>query len=163
MFNRLLNRDNYLQYNFQLIFQGHLEFHCPASTHGTNGKCNKEWSYPEVRTCALLSLEERQVFEEKLVLLSAGKYCEYKQVNPSQHLTLNMYHYWNWGSWNVVRCERWCDMHGKAANIFQKFSGGKINNKVDFFQSFPETHFYGKGGQYIIFPYFPTISVPSFT
>ncbi|XP_055502431.1 uncharacterized protein LOC129703753 isoform X4 [Leucoraja erinacea] len=62
-----------------LIDQGHLEFHCPASTHGTNGKCNKEWSYPEVRTCALLSLEERQVFEEKLTLLSAGKYCEYKQ------------------------------------------------------------------------------------
>ncbi|XP_078266141.1 uncharacterized protein LOC144599252 isoform X2 [Rhinoraja longicauda] len=63
-----------------LMDQGHMKFHCPASAHGTNGKCNKEWSYQEVRTCALLSVEERQVFEEKLGLLSAAKYCEYKQI-----------------------------------------------------------------------------------
>ncbi|XP_059843090.1 uncharacterized protein DDB_G0292642-like [Hypanus sabinus] len=61
------------------ISEGHFKFHCPALTYDTNRTCGKEWSYVEVRRNALLSVEEWQFFEEKLAILSASSYCEYKQ------------------------------------------------------------------------------------
>ncbi|XP_067851562.1 probable E3 ubiquitin-protein ligase RNF144A-A [Heptranchias perlo] len=57
-----------------LIDQGHFTFHCPA----IKNKCNKEWSYVEVRRHALLTDDEQQYFEEKVATLAAAKYCEYK-------------------------------------------------------------------------------------
>ncbi|XP_059843052.1 uncharacterized protein LOC132403614 [Hypanus sabinus] len=58
---------------------GHFKFHCPAVIDDTNEGCGKEWSYVEVCRHALLSVEERQDFEEKLATLAASSYCEYKQ------------------------------------------------------------------------------------
>ncbi|XP_062902042.1 uncharacterized protein LOC134345385 isoform X11 [Mobula hypostoma] len=61
------------------ISQGHFKFHCPALIDETNEGCGEEWSYMEVCRHALLSVEERQLFEEKLATLAASSYCEYKQ------------------------------------------------------------------------------------
>ncbi|XP_072896970.1 uncharacterized protein [Hemitrygon akajei] len=61
------------------ISEGHFKFHCPAVIDGTEEGCGKEWSYVEVCRHALLSVEERQDFEEKLATLAASSYCEYKQ------------------------------------------------------------------------------------
>ncbi|XP_059843116.1 uncharacterized protein DDB_G0292642-like [Hypanus sabinus] len=61
------------------ISEGHFKFHCPAVIDGINEGCGKEWSYMEVCRHALLSVEERQDFEEKLATLAASSYCEYKQ------------------------------------------------------------------------------------
>ncbi|XP_059845538.1 uncharacterized protein DDB_G0292642-like [Hypanus sabinus] len=61
------------------ISEGHFKFHCPAVIDDTDEGCGKEWSYVEVRRKALLSVEERQDFEEKLATLAASSYCEYKQ------------------------------------------------------------------------------------
>ncbi|XP_072111646.1 uncharacterized protein [Mobula birostris] len=61
------------------ISQGYFKFHCPALIDGTNVGCGEEWSYEEVCRNALLSIEERQFFEEKLATLAASSYCEYKQ------------------------------------------------------------------------------------
>ncbi|XP_059804314.1 uncharacterized protein DDB_G0292642-like [Hypanus sabinus] len=61
------------------ISEGHFKFHCPAVIDDTNEGCGKEWSYLEVCRHALLSVEERQDFEEKLATLAASSYCEYKQ------------------------------------------------------------------------------------
>ncbi|XP_078058964.1 uncharacterized protein LOC144484299 [Mustelus asterias] len=61
-----------------LIDQGHFTFHCPALKEGTQEKCNKQWSYVEVRRHALLNDEERQYFEEKVCTLAAAMYCEHK-------------------------------------------------------------------------------------
>ncbi|XP_072111647.1 uncharacterized protein [Mobula birostris] len=59
--------------------QGYFKFHCPAIIGKRNEGCGKEWSYMEVCRHALLSVEERQIFEERLVTLAASSYCEYKQ------------------------------------------------------------------------------------
>ncbi|XP_078065221.1 E3 ubiquitin-protein ligase DDB_G0292642-like [Mustelus asterias] len=61
-----------------LIDQSHFTFHCPAEKEGTKEKCNKQWSYVEVRRHALLTDEEQMYFEEKVATLAAAKYCEYK-------------------------------------------------------------------------------------
>ncbi|XP_062902035.1 uncharacterized protein LOC134345385 isoform X4 [Mobula hypostoma] len=61
------------------ISQGYFKFHCPALIDETNEGCGEEWSYMEVCRHALLSVEERQIFEEKLATLAASSYCEYKQ------------------------------------------------------------------------------------
>ncbi|XP_067898183.1 probable E3 ubiquitin-protein ligase RNF144A-B [Heterodontus francisci] len=61
-----------------LIDQGHFTFHCPAEKEDTVEKCNKQWSYVEVRRHALLTDEEQQYFEEKVATLAAAKYCEFK-------------------------------------------------------------------------------------
>ncbi|XP_059845575.1 uncharacterized protein DDB_G0292642-like isoform X2 [Hypanus sabinus] len=61
------------------ISQGHFKFYCPAIIDGINKGCGKEWSYMEVCRHALLSVEERQDFEEKLATLAASSYYEYKQ------------------------------------------------------------------------------------
>ncbi|XP_059843002.1 uncharacterized protein DDB_G0292642-like [Hypanus sabinus] len=61
------------------ISQGHFKFHCPAVIDGINEGCGKEWSYMEVCRHALLSVEERQDFEEKLATLATSSYYEFKQ------------------------------------------------------------------------------------
>ncbi|XP_038672778.1 probable E3 ubiquitin-protein ligase ARI5 isoform X1 [Scyliorhinus canicula] len=61
-----------------LIEQNHFTFHCPAAKENNTQKCNKIWSYLEVRRHALLDDEEQQYFEERVSTLAAAKYCEYK-------------------------------------------------------------------------------------
>ncbi|XP_072896975.1 E3 ubiquitin-protein ligase DDB_G0292642-like isoform X2 [Hemitrygon akajei] len=61
------------------ISEGHFKLHCPALIDDTDEVCGKEWCYVEVCRKALLSVEERQDFEEKLAILAASSYCEYKQ------------------------------------------------------------------------------------
>ncbi|XP_038672780.1 uncharacterized protein LOC119976365 isoform X2 [Scyliorhinus canicula] len=61
-----------------LMDQNHFTFHCPAAKENNTQKCNKIWSYLEVRRHALLDDEEQQYFEERVSTLAAAKYCEYK-------------------------------------------------------------------------------------
>ncbi|XP_078420726.1 putative E3 ubiquitin-protein ligase RNF144A-A [Cetorhinus maximus] len=61
-----------------LMDQGHFTFHCPAVRENTMQMCHKAWSYVEVRRHALLNDEEQQYFEEKVSMLAAAQYCEYK-------------------------------------------------------------------------------------
>ncbi|XP_028285444.1 uncharacterized protein LOC114451098 [Parambassis ranga] len=58
--------------------QGIFKFRCCALVDG-NKRCNKEWSYPEVRRLADLSVEEMQHFEETIARLAAEQYCDGKQ------------------------------------------------------------------------------------
>uniref|UniRef100_UPI00398E4B98 E3 ubiquitin-protein ligase DDB_G0292642-like n=1 Tax=Pristiophorus japonicus TaxID=55135 RepID=UPI00398E4B98 len=67
----------------QISMTGNFTFHRPAVKEGTEEKCNKQWSYVEVRRHALLTDEEQQYFEEKFATLAAAKYCEYKWLNKS--------------------------------------------------------------------------------
>ncbi|XP_037706423.1 probable E3 ubiquitin-protein ligase RNF144A-A isoform X1 [Choloepus didactylus] len=57
--------------------QGHFKLHCPADVNG--GRCGAEWSYPEVRRCALLDDAEQGEFERKLALTAARLYCDFKE------------------------------------------------------------------------------------
>ncbi|XP_006803532.1 probable E3 ubiquitin-protein ligase ARI7 [Neolamprologus brichardi] len=51
-----------------LLNQGVYKFTCPA--------CVAEWSYPEVRRLAALTVEEMEYFEEKIAQLAATDYSE---------------------------------------------------------------------------------------
>ncbi|KAF3837142.1 hypothetical protein F7725_004606 [Dissostichus mawsoni] len=57
---------------------GQYKFKCPALKDGTVKKCDKEWSYQEVRRLAVLTAEEMAYFEEKMARLAATEYCEFK-------------------------------------------------------------------------------------
>ncbi|XP_037613934.1 uncharacterized protein DDB_G0292642-like [Sebastes umbrosus] len=70
--------DNLTLWCCRLLKEGQYKFKCPASKDGTEGKCNKEWSYQEVHRLALLTAEERQYFEENIARLAATEYCELK-------------------------------------------------------------------------------------
>ncbi|KAM9836673.1 uncharacterized protein ACBR49_019114 [Aulostomus maculatus] len=61
-----------------LLDQGQYKFKCPALKEGTLQKCDAEWSYPEVRRLAVLTVEEMQYFEEHTARLAAAEYCEFK-------------------------------------------------------------------------------------
>ncbi|XP_075386228.1 uncharacterized protein LOC142424779 [Tenrec ecaudatus] len=67
-----------------LMDQGHFQLHCPADINGN--KCGARWSYPEVRRCASLSGSEQREFEEKLALLAAKLYCDYKECPSCKSL-----------------------------------------------------------------------------
>ncbi|XP_078521771.1 E3 ubiquitin-protein ligase DDB_G0292642-like [Lissotriton helveticus] len=54
-----------------LLDQGHGKFHCPADVAGQ--KCLKEWPYMEVRKNALLTDDERAMFEEKMALIAGQR------------------------------------------------------------------------------------------
>ncbi|XP_048460761.1 uncharacterized protein DDB_G0292642-like isoform X2 [Rhincodon typus] len=58
-----------------LMDQGHFIFYCPAVNEGTEEKCDKQWSYVEVRRHALLTDEEQQYFEKKIATLAACPGC----------------------------------------------------------------------------------------
>ncbi|KAM9663899.1 E3 ubiquitin-protein ligase ARIH2-like [Trichechus inunguis] len=60
-----------------LMDQGYFKLCCPADVNGE--KCGAQWSYPEVRRCAVLSNEEQHQFEQKLALLAARLYCDFKE------------------------------------------------------------------------------------
>ncbi|XP_049425010.1 E3 ubiquitin-protein ligase RNF19A [Epinephelus fuscoguttatus] len=62
-----------------LLDQGQYKFKCPALEDGTLQKCDEEWSYQEVRRLAVLTAEEMQYFEEKMALLAATEYCDFKE------------------------------------------------------------------------------------
>ncbi|XP_072314887.1 E3 ubiquitin-protein ligase RNF19A-like [Eucyclogobius newberryi] len=55
--------------------QGIYKFKCPALVEGTK-RCNKPWSYQEVRRLADLSVDEMQYFEEHIARLAATECCE---------------------------------------------------------------------------------------
>ncbi|KAJ0055445.1 hypothetical protein NL108_003810, partial [Boleophthalmus pectinirostris] len=54
---------------------GNYKFKCPAIVQGTR-RCNKPWSYQEVRRLADLSVEEMQYFEENIARLAAAEHSE---------------------------------------------------------------------------------------
>ncbi|XP_006893556.1 PREDICTED: uncharacterized protein LOC102854719 [Elephantulus edwardii] len=60
-----------------LLDQGYFKLCCPADVDGE--KCGAEWPYPEVRRCAVLSDTEQREFEQKLALMAAKLYCDYKE------------------------------------------------------------------------------------
>ncbi|XP_014454209.1 E3 ubiquitin-protein ligase RNF217 [Alligator mississippiensis] len=60
-----------------LLDQGYFNFHCPADVNGQ--KCGEEWSYQEVRQNALLTEEEQEEFEKKLVAFAAKYYSDLKE------------------------------------------------------------------------------------
>ncbi|XP_069474343.1 E3 ubiquitin-protein ligase DDB_G0292642-like [Ambystoma mexicanum] len=60
-----------------LLDQGSVKFHCPADVDGK--KCGKEWTYVEIRRHALLTDDEQRMFEEKMALIAAKQFCEYKE------------------------------------------------------------------------------------
>nr|XP_043878037.1 probable E3 ubiquitin-protein ligase RNF217 isoform X3 [Solea senegalensis] len=61
--------------------EGDYKFTCPALVNGTK-KCNKLWSYQEVRRLADLSPEEMQDFEMTMAHLAVTSYCE---TQPCPH------------------------------------------------------------------------------
>ncbi|XP_034061148.1 putative E3 ubiquitin-protein ligase ARI6 [Gymnodraco acuticeps] len=61
-----------------LLDQGQYKFKCPALKDGTVKKCDKEWSYQEVRRLAVLTASEMAYFEERMARLAATEYCEFK-------------------------------------------------------------------------------------
>ncbi|XP_006893557.1 PREDICTED: uncharacterized protein LOC102855121 [Elephantulus edwardii] len=60
-----------------LMDQGHFKLYCPAVVD--EDKCGAEWPYSEVRRCAVLSDTEQREFEQKLALMAAKLYCDYKE------------------------------------------------------------------------------------
>uniref|UniRef100_A0A3Q1C5F3 RING-type domain-containing protein n=1 Tax=Amphiprion ocellaris TaxID=80972 RepID=A0A3Q1C5F3_AMPOC len=60
-----------------LLDQGHYTFKCPALVEGTT-RCNKAWSYQEVRRLADLSVEEMQHFEDNMARMAAARHCEFQ-------------------------------------------------------------------------------------
>uniref|UniRef100_A0A3Q1B6I3 RING-type domain-containing protein n=1 Tax=Amphiprion ocellaris TaxID=80972 RepID=A0A3Q1B6I3_AMPOC len=65
------------QNDFSLCFKGHYTFKCPALVEGTT-RCNKAWSYQEVRRLADLSVEEMQHFEDNMARMAAARHCEFQ-------------------------------------------------------------------------------------
>ncbi|XP_048460762.1 uncharacterized protein LOC109911076 isoform X3 [Rhincodon typus] len=81
-----------------LMDQGHFIFYCPAVNEGTEEKCDKQWSYVEVRRHALLTDEEQQYFEKKIATLAAVQYLPWmwklrrkKQSNKPVCFLSNLY------------------------------------------------------------------------
>uniref|UniRef100_A0A8C6U9J6 RING-type domain-containing protein n=1 Tax=Neogobius melanostomus TaxID=47308 RepID=A0A8C6U9J6_9GOBI len=66
--------------------QGNFKFKCPALVQGTT-KCNKPWSYQEVRRLADLSVEEMQYFEENIARLAA---TEGREIQPCPKCKTNV-------------------------------------------------------------------------
>lgn len=66
--------------------QGNFKFKCPALVVGTK-KCNKPWSYQEVRRLADLTPEEMQYFEEHIARLAAA---EYSEIQPCPQCKTNV-------------------------------------------------------------------------
>uniref|UniRef100_UPI0037E83AF5 E3 ubiquitin-protein ligase RNF19A-like n=1 Tax=Semicossyphus pulcher TaxID=241346 RepID=UPI0037E83AF5 len=69
--------DSLTQWCLSQLNEGEYKFRCPALVEGTK-RCNKLWSYQEVRRLADLSVEEMQHFEETMARLAAAEYCEIK-------------------------------------------------------------------------------------
>ncbi|XP_007941564.1 potential E3 ubiquitin-protein ligase ariadne-2-like [Orycteropus afer afer] len=67
-----------------LMDQGHFQLCCPADVN--DKKCGAQWSYPEVRRCASLSDSEQREFEQKLALLAAKLYCDFKECPKCKSL-----------------------------------------------------------------------------
>lgn len=59
--------------------EGQYTFRCPALKEGTYQKCNRVWTYQEVRRVAALTPEEMQDFEEKMARLAGAEYCDFKR------------------------------------------------------------------------------------
>ena len=58
---------------YSTVTQGQSKFICPArQPDGTS--CGAEWSYPEVRRFALLTVEEMEHFEKELARIVAAKF-----------------------------------------------------------------------------------------
>ncbi|XP_035004460.2 uncharacterized protein LOC118102419 isoform X1 [Hippoglossus stenolepis] len=55
--------------------QGNYKFRCPAVGEGTK-RCNKRWSYKEVRRLAILSVSEMRHFEETMARLAAADFWD---------------------------------------------------------------------------------------
>ncbi|XP_039631136.1 uncharacterized protein LOC120542622 isoform X1 [Polypterus senegalus] len=73
------NPDSLTGWCRSLMDEGLYVFKCPALKDGTMQKCEAVWSYDEVRRLALLTDEEQADFEEKLAVMAAAEYCEFKQ------------------------------------------------------------------------------------
>ncbi|XP_030609166.1 probable E3 ubiquitin-protein ligase ARI8 [Archocentrus centrarchus] len=58
--------------------QSNYKFRCPALVDGTK-RCNKEWSYQEIRRLADLTVEEMQKFEESMARLAVEEYCQVQE------------------------------------------------------------------------------------
>ncbi|XP_049744582.1 uncharacterized protein DDB_G0292642-like isoform X1 [Elephas maximus indicus] len=67
-----------------LMDQGHFKLCCPADINGE--KCGAQWPYPEVRQCAVLNDTEQYQFEQKLALLAARSYCDFKECPSCKSL-----------------------------------------------------------------------------
>ncbi|XP_020793481.2 E3 ubiquitin-protein ligase RNF19B-like [Boleophthalmus pectinirostris] len=67
--------DSLTQWSCHQLDQGNYKFKCPAIVEGTR-RCNKPWSYQEVRRLADLSVEEMQYFEENIARLAAAEHSE---------------------------------------------------------------------------------------
>ncbi|KAK7909631.1 hypothetical protein WMY93_014315 [Mugilogobius chulae] len=66
--------------------QGIYKFKCPALVEGTK-RCNKPWSYREVRRLADLTVDEMQYFEENIARLSAQ---EFSEIQPCPQCKTNV-------------------------------------------------------------------------
>ncbi|XP_078521649.1 uncharacterized protein LOC144790863 [Lissotriton helveticus] len=62
----------------RLLDKGHVRFYCPADA-GDYMKCGREWTCVEVLRNALLTEDERAMFEEKIALGTAKQYYEFKE------------------------------------------------------------------------------------
>jgi len=63
-----------------LIDEGKLEFFCPAIVdQNTNKRCNKKWTYDEVKRKALLNELETEYFEKSLSENSLKNFVDFKQ------------------------------------------------------------------------------------
>uniref|UniRef100_A0A3P8SZ51 Uncharacterized protein n=1 Tax=Amphiprion percula TaxID=161767 RepID=A0A3P8SZ51_AMPPE len=73
-----------------LLDQGHYTFKGPALVEGTT-RCNKAWSYQEVRRLADLSVEEMQHFEDNMARMTAARHCFQGESLPDKCYNSNIF------------------------------------------------------------------------